>query len=329
MKRAMAPEAPVGKLPAGASITGFLKTVHPPTADDVTKQPIVLTYPGTDLELKANLYGEHIHLSVDKCGKVVTITSQKVGALYMSKFDDGRRFLTVRDGVTYEFRDPKPGSVPTVGDRLTVLSQHYIRCAAAFEEACKEHDIIYVEEEASAAVLAIWHDTKHQAEPFPAPDVAQEKPEPSRPAPTPKPEPDVTEPEPEPEPEPKPPEVPKPTQAMINKLVALPLKQLGQKAVKALTYRGDSIPHLQGALAITEAIDHHCAVETPVFGNKNPWVYISSLIYDSLSTRDKVAMDEFTDSIIELTSNSGKPEWHVDRAVCMTISDKLRDEVTV
>ena len=73
MKEFLKDSAPVGKMLAGATITGVVKSINPPPADDITKQPITLIYPGDEgLELRCNIMGEHLHLTPDKAGKVIT-----------------------------------------------------------------------------------------------------------------------------------------------------------------------------------------------------------------------------------------------------------------
>jgi|TARA_R110000824_G_scaffold261889_5_gene450662 hypothetical protein len=157
---------PTGKLPAGAKVSGCLKEIHPCSATEPTKQRIQLCAANSDgslEELGCNLIGENIHRSLDEIGNVLTFSLAKEGAGYVSKFDDGK-FLTIREGqVVVKSEKPDSPILPKTEDRVHALASFYVTCRNAVTQALSGQEISTEEGEISKVAMAVFLDTKCSA----------------------------------------------------------------------------------------------------------------------------------------------------------------------
>lgn len=118
------------KLAADHVVKAVLLDVGSPPPSEPDKQPIVLCLPPGDIKMGCNIIGKHLHIDPAEKGKSIWITAKKDGALYVSYFpEDGKHFLTIRDGVRFDFRplDPKV-KMHNPKDRLPYLAAHYRAC---------------------------------------------------------------------------------------------------------------------------------------------------------------------------------------------------------
>lgn len=298
MKELLKDSAPVGKLLAGTSITGVVKSINPPPADDITKQPITLMYPGDEgLELRCNIMGVHLHLTPDKAGKVITLTAENDSTFYVSKFDDGR-FLTIRDGVRFQFREPKPGTVPTVDDRIKVLADHYRKCRTTVAIALGA-DIKEFDAEAVEVAMAIFMDTKSQAtvkkavvpltEAEPLPDT--------------------------PMPEEEPADWDDTIEHLAGNLVSLPFATFLPKAGKAVSYGGTDRDKLKFRAAFIKATDLRKESDPSI------WSKVLNAAYESHNDADKILIDVILEEAV--AKHPGAPTVSIDEATCLMLPQLL------
>lgn len=118
------------KLGADHIIKAVLLDVGSPPPSEPDKQPIVLCLPPGDIRMGCNIIGKHLHIDPAEKGKAIWIASKKDGACYVSYFpDEKKHFLTIRDGVKFDFRDLDPKTkMHNPKDRLPYLADHYRAC---------------------------------------------------------------------------------------------------------------------------------------------------------------------------------------------------------
>lgn len=316
------PDHPIHKLKAGTIVRGLIKEIQPPSATSEAKQRVTLEWPGEEsVTLGCNFIGTEMHLSEDKVGKVIDMRATTDTALYLSKFDDGK-FLTVRNGAVYTFRDPKPGTVPTVDDRIAVLADHYVKCKQAVAKALSECGLPMSEDEIQKVSTSIWIDTKGAAKVKPSnagPRMAQEQPQEKTGDPMPTADPTSQKPS-----SPPPAEVVKCTEDQVANIITLPEDVFAEKAAHAILYIGAEKVRLQFQDAFPKAAN---SIQSSYSHEKPPvtgiWTRIMNTIYEMVPSEIRDKMDGAIEHAEE--KHHGQPQWKKDRAVAMLTPVIIRE----
>lgn len=295
MKKILKATAP-GIIPG--PVTGMIKTIHLPHPETPNKQRVTLT--DGESELDCNIHGVHLHIPHDKVGDVVKMDWQNAQAAYLTVFPDGGRCLTLRDGVTYEYRAPKAGTVPSSEDRVVSMAKHYAFCFQTarthLKKVCPEITIEAVQPVATTLFL----DTKHMIKVKPGEadnEPLWEKPEPKGEAPKPEPQP-LPKSEPEPgkpedspspsEPSPKEEVPPQLTDKDHDALLKLTYPTFVEKAAKALSYTGhDALRVAWRSLFVKVADSYHQAGK-----HAKVWFDIFDEIWQTGTEQKQKAMDD-------------------------------------
>lgn len=279
------------KLGVDHIVKAVLLDVGSPPPSEPDKQPIVLCLPPGDIKMGCNIIGKHLHIDPAEKGKVIWIISRKDGAVYLSYFEDEKKhFLTIRDGVKFDFRPLSPDvKMHNPKDRLPYLAEHFRACYnAAFNamdgvKALTAHDIIPI-------ATTLWIETKAGVV-VPTSEPAKE---PKQDAPTPAPEP-----EPEPAPAPKPDEehvgkdlteVPEAFEQNVKNFYAEYAKwdysKLCENAAIAMRNASDKPIFLAKKEAITRLLDTVTADKDP-----KAWMDVYDELWQGASDDIKSALD--------------------------------------
>jgi hypothetical protein len=253
----------------------------------------------------ANIIGKHLHIDPAEKGRVIWITAKKDGALYVSYFpDEQKHFLTIRDGVHFDFRDLDPKvKMHNPKDRLFPLALHYRDCwdAAAIAMAGvdggmpKDFDLTPV-------ATALWIETKAGVTVPPSEPIKQ--------------------PEEPPAPEPAPPEEKEeeedPAVRLENHIKVAraeyerfePFK-ICVLAAAAMKYKGDNIVALAKKTALTRLVD-----DLKATGSAKIWMEVYDALWNSLNEEHKKIIDDGVAICFEKKPGISDSDAH--RIVCLS-----------
>ena len=254
------------KLGVDHIIKAVLLDVGSPPPSEPEKQPIVLCLPPGDIKMGCNIIGSHLHINPAEKGNTIWITSKKEGACYVSYFpDEDKHFLTIRDGVRFDFRPLAPGTkMHSPTDRLPYLADHYRKCwdhAAVVMVGTAGADL-------TAIATALWIETKAGVL---VPKVTTSEPKGKEaPSPDKDPEPEKGDPVPAPDPPPygKPPEeLPEVKEVNIQvaygELAKMDYSKLCEVAAVAMKYAGKNPISLAKREAVIRILDTITATKDP------------------------------------------------------------------
>jgi hypothetical protein len=291
------------KLGADHVIKAVLLDVGSPPPSEPDKQPIVLCLPPGDVKLNCNIIGKHLHIDPVEKGRLIWITSKKDGAMYLSCFDDGKQFLTIRDGITYNFRPlPEGTKMNSPKDRLFPLAQHFRLCWDAADVAMSE----VVGADITEIAKLLWLETKAGVIVPVTPSEPIQDARQSKEGPVPKADP----------PPGKPPEEdPTVREKQIEMCVAEYRKwdypKLCENAAAAFKSTSTKMVSLIKKEAVIRLLDETKAKEPKV------WMDVYDDIWQSVSDEFQQALDSGVAGIIESDKGKSMTDSDVHRAACL------------
>jgi hypothetical protein len=293
------------KLGADHIVKAVLLDVGSPPPSEPDKQPIVLCLPPGDIKMGANLIGKHLHIDPAEKGKKIWITSQKEGAMYLSYFDDEKKhFLTIRDGVRFDFRPLDPSvKMHNPKDRLPYLADHY--------RACWDHAAVVMAGTAGADLTAIatalWLETKAGVT-VPTSEVATPKPDKS---------PDKS-PDPTPKAGPPPGKPPEDDAAVRDAQIQMCYMEYAKwdysKLCENAAAAFKSISTKPVSLIKREAVIR--LLDTTKQKEPKAWMDVYDDIWQSVDTEQQQALDNGVAAVIE--RNPGLSDSDVHKTVCLS-----------
>lgn len=324
-------------------ITALVKAVNLPHPETPDKQRVTFTDGENDMD--CNIYGKHLHMGHEKVGDVVKIEFKDSKAAYLTVFPEGGRCLTLRDGVTYTFRAPKEGTVPTSEDRIVAMARHYALCFQNAHQQLLKVCPGITPDVVQPVATVLFIDTKHTVkvkvgcaddEPLwsgppkpenpPAPEKAPESPkeEPAPPAGEKEPEAPETKPEPAPEPKERPPAkgkkaektkaYPELGEKEHETLLNLEYPKFIEKARGALCYIGeDATKQAWKELFIKVADNYYTAGTKP-----KVWMDIYDDIWQSSTPKKQDALDDAIAEAVRMKPNATDNSIH--RAIAILAS---------
>lgn len=293
-------------------ISALIKAVHLPHPESPDKQRVTFTDGQADMD--CNIYGKHLHIPHEKVGDVVKISFTENKAAYLTVFPDGGRCLTLRDGVTYSYRAPKEGTVPTSEDRIVAMARHYALCFQNAQHQLQKVCPGITPEVVQPVATVLFIDTKHTVKVVPGsadneplwsgPPKQENPPAPvpePEPTPEPAPPPDGGEPSPAPEPQPEATPEPEKPQAPValtdshrDTLLNMKYPAFLEKMRGALCYYGDDAMKLAWRdLFISVADNYQSAGVHP-----KVWLDLYDEIWQSSKPSKQKVMDDMIAEII-------------------------------
>jgi len=286
---------------APSTVTALVREVSPPHPDSPDKQHVLLS--DGETEMGCNIYGDHMHLSPDKGGMVMTITIPSGSkAAYLSVFDDKGRCLTLRDGVKFSFREPKPGTVVTAASRVFVMAQHYATCFQAAKLMMPDE---ITDEVLQPIATTLFLDSKSLVR------VTANAEAPKAPAPAPKAAatPEVDEDDEVPVTTSKSP--PEASPAMVSLLMKMDDTTFMTKAVAALSYLDDEHGKMVARASVISVINT---------GKKASWVQVFDALWSFQSDPVRTKMDAAVAQAVELSPSASQEIIH--KAGCYAVRAK-------
>jgi hypothetical protein len=295
------------KLGADHIIRAVLLDIGSPPPSEPEKQPVVLCLPPGDIKMGCNIIGKHLHIDPAEKGRVIWITSKKDGACYVSYFDDEKKhFLTIRDGVHFDFRDLDPKvKMNNPKDRLPYLAKHFQECWDAALEAMSGRPVVDI----TPIATALWIETKAGVTVPPPVPMSEPKGEVATPTPDPAPAPAA-----DPPPGKPPEELPEVKEVHIKaayeEYSKMDYSKICELAASALKYSGTNGVALAKREALIKLVDELAA-------SKEPKAWFD--VYDSVWQPADESIQKILDDGIAMCFEK-KPdisESHAHRITCL------------